>query len=67
MDLYEVDLRDALLHGANLQGAKLTGADLRDAKASRTTIWPEGFGEAEQRAAGVVLDTTLDVDEEPSE
>jgi uncharacterized protein YjbI with pentapeptide repeats len=60
VDLDEVNLRDALLHGANLQGAKLTGADLHGAKASKTTIWPEEFGEAKQRVAGVVLDTTLD-------
>jgi hypothetical protein len=66
VELDEVDLRDALLHGVNLQDAKLTGAGLRGAEASKTTIWPEGFGEAEQRAAGVVLDTTLD-DDEPGE
>jgi Pentapeptide repeats (8 copies) len=67
VELDEVDLRDALLHGVNLQDAKLTGADLRGAEASKATVWPKGFGDADQRAAGVVIDTALDDDEEPGE
>lgn len=46
------ELQGANLGGAKLQGANLSGADLQGAKASKYTIWPEGFEVPE----GVVIE-----------
>ncbi len=64
-DLSEAHLEEALLaysslgeayiDGAHLEGALLFGADLRAASLNgatydKTTVWPDGFGPANERA-----------------
>jgi hypothetical protein len=49
--LSRADLSGAYLYGANLYGANLSGANLSGAKASKYTVFPDGFDHV---AAGVV-------------
>ena len=50
-DLSGSDLSGSNLYGSNLYGANLRGSDLYGARASTSTLWPDGFDPA---AAGVV-------------